>query len=473
MATCPHVVLGTLYNRYIGVEELLSIWHSGTNQTVDEALVRSHLFSLILWRRVEERELHALLDLIQNPLALEVYQEAVKRIERCLVVDEMLLQQGEIVWRNLFQEHPHFGFRLWPLPEAPLWETVTELTSQLAQYLGPYRLGNSVEDDLVQQQLKSQMRARFLEHRERIERIQRQTDALLQWLSTHPTATPVSFDELVPVEDVLALSYQTIQKYHHSSLNTDILSFIIIHQIFELWFATALVAMKEAIAFLHGEPPHILNAGMSAQVLAEVLQLCAVMIVYPQTMTAADYFVFRGEIKDSAPGGSGAESEQFRALEILMGLRDPQYRLNLQKIHMLAPHFEDLFAQPSLKSSFMELVQRQGIVAGDDSDEEIAIKLCTILRPTGEINSHTDLAGLAEALLDSEQALDRWRHVHIGMVDRLMGGQRESIGIAGEAADGKKDSKAFLLKTLRYQRIFKPLFDARNHLTADKQQQMS
>jgi hypothetical protein len=125
-----------------------------------------------------------------------------------------------------------------------------------------------------------------------------------------------------------------------------------------------------------------------------------------------------------------------------------------------------LWKNPSLHTAFVRIAQERGIFDAASSLEQKAQQLTMIFRPTGFPNPHMDLAVLGEALLDLEEQLDAWRYHHLEMVDRMIGNQRPSMGLAGQPAQGMADSKPYLVRTLSYQRIFPELWHARNLLLA-------
>jgi hypothetical protein len=130
-------------------------------------------------------------------------------------------------------------------------------------------------------------------------------------------------------------------------------------------------------------------------------------------------------------------------------------------MRLLTPAIEELFEVPSLAQAFLQACASRGV-------EPTAQDLSRLFCPTGTENPHADLMGLAEALLDTEQWLQQWRGVHLLMVDRMIGNQRASLGVGGQTADGRGDSKPYLLSTLDYSPIFPELWAARNYVQANR-----
>ncbi|HLY31995.1 MAG TPA: tryptophan 2,3-dioxygenase family protein, partial [Ktedonobacterales bacterium] len=95
--------------------------------------------------------------------------------------------------------------------------------------------------------------------------------------------------------------------------------FITTHQAFELWFRQILFDMRHSIAALDAD-----NIGLAislTQRMTRIVGLFAPMLHIIETMAPSDFLVFRSAL---APA-SGSESQQFRELELLAGLRDPAY----------------------------------------------------------------------------------------------------------------------------------------------------
>src|ERR1700681_4838047 len=97
--------------------------------------------------------------------------------------------------------------------------------------------------------------------------------------------------------------------------------FIVIHQVYELWFKQLLHELR----FIQGR----LEAGDSSHVLATarrvltILKTVVAQIDVLETMTPRQFLAFRARLAQA----SGFQSAQFRELEIMFGRRDERVLL--------------------------------------------------------------------------------------------------------------------------------------------------
>lgn len=439
--TCPHQFAGSHYCTYLRLPELLQLLPPA--QTGREHVAIAAGYATLLWGDVEQHETQGLINLLSaGGITEEGVQDAQKRVVRLLAIDALCIRYMEMCSISLgISRHPTRAFS--PPSLLALWSEVGRLADELTELAAINSTANERLCPGIQQ------------HHRRI-------TELNGWF----------VDAFEDVEgngqrEIVALADETLQDHHPYALDLswpgsqDARTFIVLHQACEVWFRAAEAVTRAAIASMGARPARLREAQWCVERVAAILRLFAEMIRMPQTMSAADYLSFRGEIGH----GSGAESHQFRAIEILLGVRDPRYRAGLEQMHLLTDELKHLFNTPSLASAFLDLAHSEGVIGNPDtvSRSEIARQLAALFLPTGVANPQADLMALAEGLLDVEQTLDEWRRVHLLMVDRMMGGQRPSLGVAGEnATGGEHDSKPYLVGTLDYARVFPELWEARN-----------
>jgi tryptophan 2,3-dioxygenase len=191
----------------------------------------------------------------------------------------------------------------------------------------------------------------------------------------------------------------------------DELLFIIVHQIYELWFKELLHELDAArAAMVAGEAywavHYLRRVGAIEQVLVDQVSVL-------ETMRPQDFLAFRSEL---APA-SGFQSVQFRAIEFLSGLRDRSY---VDRLELTGPEREMLerrLAEPSLWDAWGELLRRHGSP--------------TLPAIAADRDRYGDLFEVAEALLDHDEALGLWRFRHVQMVERQLGSKSGTGGSTG------------------------------------------
>lgn len=250
-----------------------------------------------------------------------------------------------------------------------------------------------------------------------------------------PSREDFTYWTYLHVEDLLALQNPVAEPQH-----PDELQFIIIHQTYELWFKLVLHELERLIAMLGADDAR--GATGLARRLHVIMRLLAQQVSVLETMSPQDFHGFRGFLGTA----SGLQSYQFREVEVLCGLRDENYLTFIKKHYdgHIWDNIERRLAVPSLREEWLSLLARQGV-----SDP------ITLYKNTDQ---HYDLYQLAEALLEFDELMLRWRFLHLQLVERIIGGK--VMGTGGTAAD------TYLGHTLKY-RVFDDLWDVRNRLTEE------
>lgn len=211
---------------------------------------------------------------------------------------------------------------------------------------------------------------------------------------------------------------------HPISDKHDELLFIIIHQTKELWLKQTIAEILLAKTLI-GED-RLVEAYKS---LARVSRIQSVMTLSWEvlaTMTPSDYTQFRSVLG----GSSGFQSDQFRAVETLLGLRgggEP------------GPLTLQFAAMPSLWDDANAALARAGFTVPEAAldrdwpqpyapDPAVEDAWAAVYRDT---DRHWALYQLAEKLVDIDDSLATWRHKHVLTVSRIIGGKRGTGGTAG------------------------------------------
>src|SRR3954452_24717946 len=148
----------------------------------------------------------------------------------------------------------------------------------------------------------------------------------------------------------LLLSAQRPRSSHH-----DEMLFIIQHQTSELWMKLMIHELQAAIAHVQADnlAPCFKILARGKQIQRQLFEQWAVL----ETLTPSDYLEFR----DVLGPASGLQSFQFRAIEFLLGNKNPR-RLELYK-HDERTHglLERLLNAPSLYDEYLRHLARRGM----------------------------------------------------------------------------------------------------------------
>lgn len=196
--------------------------------------------------------------------------------------------------------------------------------------------------------------------------------------------------------------------------------FVGIHQVFELLFGQILYEMTRIIDALDGD-----NLGLAILLVHRITRIAALFAPIShvlETMTFSDFFAFRADL---APA-SGSESEQFREIELIAGLRDKQWRRLLEtpisespdgnQTYMWTERLQHLWDSRTINDAFSDLLARR------------AVPVPTLYVVAPAVNAHPDLFLLAEALLDFDETFSEWRYTHARMAERTIGAGTQGTG---------------------------------------------
>ena len=135
----------------------------------------------------------------------------------------------------------------------------------------------------------------------------------------------MNYWEYIRVEELLRLQGGT--EGDESKLSNDEVLFIVVHQVYELWFKLVLRELEAARDLFNQNPVPdmaLADATRSFRRVSTIFDQAVTHFEVMETMTTRDYLGFR----DALIGASGFQSAQLREMEILLGLDDGQ-RLTL------------------------------------------------------------------------------------------------------------------------------------------------
>ncbi|MDG2428004.1 MAG: tryptophan 2,3-dioxygenase family protein [Acidimicrobiales bacterium] len=240
--------------------------------------------------------------------------------------------------------------------------------------------------------------------------------------------------ELLSLQRCVSRDPETGRPEHDETL------FIVIHQIYELWFKQLLHELDYIVTLLDGE--NVNGARHRLKRVLKILKTLVGQVDVLETMTPAEFSSFRSFLANA----SGFQSTQFRELEFLLGVKDRVQAGGVRgaegdrlRIRYEAPTLWDAFlhllnrAGYDLPSSALERDVRGGIT--EDEDVQAAIVECY---------KDPGFAGLCETLTDLDEGVQEWRYRHVMMVRRTIG---TNMGTGGS------DGAAYLATTL-----FRPAF---------------
>ncbi|MEO8680907.1 MAG: tryptophan 2,3-dioxygenase family protein [Vicinamibacterales bacterium] len=248
----------------------------------------------------------------------------------------------------------------------------------------------------------------------------------------------VTYGSYLAVDELLALQRPRSEGPEH-----DEMLFIVIHQVYELWFKQVLHELDHVVVLLDAREPH--RAQHSLKRVLTILKVMVAQLDILETMTPLEFQSFRSRLE----AASGFQSDQFRQLEFVLGNKSvkaiDRFAAGSRARAALAARFD----HPTLWDAFLQYLSREGhaVPAG-----QLARDKTRPIEPSPELQAmfialyRTDAkhVEMCERLVDLDEGIQEWRYRHVKMVQRTIGAK---IGTGGSAG------AQYLVTTL-----MKPLF---------------
>jgi tryptophan 2,3-dioxygenase len=240
-----------------------------------------------------------------------------------------------------------------------------------------------------------------------------------------PPKGSLTYGGYLKVNELLAL-----QAPRSSPTEHDEMLFILIHQVYELWFKLLLHEGEKARADLVADKLFDVIATLGR--MRTVLKTLVSQIDVLETMTPLEFASFRARL-DMA---SGFQSAQFRELEFLLGYK----RKEMLRFHAAGSadrtRLERRLEEPSILDALYTFLERRGFTLPAELEqrdrrgpavpcEELQVQLIEAYR------TRHDLVLLLEAMTDIDEGLQEWRYRHVKMVERTIGVRMGTGGSAG------------------------------------------
>jgi aminocarboxymuconate-semialdehyde decarboxylase len=273
--------------------------------------------------------------------------------------------------------------------------------------------------------------------------------------STGSSEERLTYSSYLRVPELLALQRGVSSPAHH-----DELLFIIIHQTYELWFKELLHDLDAVVANLRaaGADPAsrdgVYEAARLLRRCTEIMRVLVEQFTILETMLPTHFLAFREKLNPA----SGFQSEQFRELEFLCGLKDEK----MLRYHQLTPETHAILyrrlREDSLHDVFFEALKTLGKLppmSGNATDRErFEARAKAVQALYRDERSHRDWIDVCERLTEFDELVVSWRLRHIQMVERTIGVRMGTGGSTGSS----------YLKLTLEKKFFPELWEARSLL---------
>jgi tryptophan 2,3-dioxygenase len=249
----------------------------------------------------------------------------------------------------------------------------------------------------------------------------------------------VSYSEYLRVPEILGQQHCLTEPPAH-----DELQFIIVHQVYELWFKLVLHELDGVEAALDaGTDRDLRQATHLLRRVEDIFKVLVGQIHVLESMRPVDFLAFRERLNPA----SGFQSAQFREVECLMGLKNADLIRRVEddpRIDVLRARFE----AETIPESLYRLLVARGLdvtVPGDDRTEEQRVATVAAIATVYQApDDNALLYELCEALVDIDEQLVLWRRHHVMMVERQIGAKPGT----GKGVTGELDGIRYLKTTL-------------------------
>jgi tryptophan 2,3-dioxygenase len=245
----------------------------------------------------------------------------------------------------------------------------------------------------------------------------------------------------------------SLQQPRSSGPEHDEMLFIVIHQVYELWFKELLHEFDRVMRLLEEDEPH--RAQHTLKRILTILKVMVAQLDILETMTPLEFLSFRERL-DAA---SGFQSDQFRQIEFLLGVKSRRAIDRFPEAGRARTALERRFHEATLWDAFLRYLSREGY---EVPASHLARDAAAAIEPSPDIQRllvqlyRRDVknAELCERLVDLDEGFQEWRYRHVKMVERTIGAKPGSGGSAGAA---------YLRETIG-RPIFPDLWEIRSHL---------
>jgi tryptophan 2,3-dioxygenase len=237
----------------------------------------------------------------------------------------------------------------------------------------------------------------------------------------------VTYASYLRLDQLLAL-----QQPGKGEMEHDETLFIVIHQVYELWFKEVLHELDHLMALLRAnDTPRALH---TLKRILTILKVLVAQIDILETMTPLGFLSFRDRLET----GSGFQSFQFREIEFALGIKSAAV---LERYPAGSEHrrrVEQRLQGATLWDAFLRyLVANQFAVPQALLDRDVT----QVIEPSSELQrllvlvyrTNPGVQSVCERLVDLDEGLMEWRYRHVKMVERTIG-TRHGTGVSAGAA---------------------------------------
>ena len=240
--------------------------------------------------------------------------------------------------------------------------------------------------------------------------------------TNNPSAT---YNSYLKIDELLALQQPRSDGPEH-----DEMLFIIVHQVYELWFKELLHELDRVCRLLQDDESH--RAQHTLKRILTILKVLVAQLDILETMTPLEFLSFRARLE----AASGFQSDQFRQIEFVLSAKNPAAMSRFAEGSRARQALSRRFAEPTLWDAFLQYLAREGYRVPEAS---LTRDVTQPVTPSPEVEAvlveiyrrDPKNAELCERMVDLDEGFQEWRYRHVRMVERTIGRKRGTGGSAG------------------------------------------
>ncbi|WP_420442201.1 tryptophan 2,3-dioxygenase [Candidatus Palauibacter sp.] len=239
----------------------------------------------------------------------------------------------------------------------------------------------------------------------------------------------VTYAGYLHLEELLSLQQE--QSGVDGDREHDEMLFIIIHQVYELWFKQLLHELEFARGRMDTDDmPRLLH---TMQRILTILKVQVAQLDILETMRPLEFLAFRQRLEEA----SGLQSYQFRELEFILGHKRTSVFDRYPAGSDARRRLDARYGEPSLWTAFVRFLHARGYpIPTEDLERDVTAPT----EPSAGVQAalvrlyreDPQLVQLCERFVDLDEGLQEWRYRHVKMVERTIGA-RPGTGRTGGA----------------------------------------
>jgi tryptophan 2,3-dioxygenase len=235
----------------------------------------------------------------------------------------------------------------------------------------------------------------------------------------------VTYGSYLRIDELLSL-----QQPRSTGPEHDEMLFIVIHQVYELWFKELLHELDRVRALL--EADDLNRAQHTFKRILTILKVLVAQLDILETMTPLEFLSFRARLE----AASGFQSDQFRQIEFVLGHKSEHAIARFADSTRARTALRQRYEEPTLWDAFLEYLSREGYEVPAD---HLRRDVTRAVEPSAEMQQilidvyrrDPKNAELCERLVDLDEGMQEWRYRHVKMVERTIGMKSGTGGSSG------------------------------------------